>query len=87
MKLKMLSSLQIDGKRTELSIANTLNENKNLNIYSYKSKAFRIEQQDEYLKISFSGNLQKATNIDSINLNKEQVEKLISRLTEMKNNL
>ena len=76
-----------DGKRTELSIANTLNENKNLNIYSYKSKAFRIEQQDEYLKISFSGNLQKATNIDSINLNKEQVEKLISRLTEMKNNL
>jgi hypothetical protein len=58
-----------------------------LNIYSYKSKAFRIEQQDEYLKISFSGNLQKATNIDSINLNKEQVEKLISRLTEMKNNL
>ena len=57
------------------------------NIYSYKSKAFRIEQQDEYLKISFSGNLQKATNIDSINLNKEQVEKLISRLTEMKNNL
>ena len=87
MKLKMLSSLQIDGKRTELSIANTLNENKNLNIYSYKSKAFRIEQQDEYLKISFSGNLQKATNIDSINLNKEQVEKLINRLTELKNNL
>ena len=58
-----------------------------MNIYSYKSKAFRIEQQDEYLKISFSGNLQKVTNIDSINLNKEQVEKLISRLTEMKNNL
>ena|SRR5574344_210135 len=76
-----------DGKRTELSIANALKENKNLNIYSYKSKAFKIEQQDQYLKISLSGNLQKATNIDSINLNKEQVEKLISRLTEMKNNL
>jgi hypothetical protein len=56
-------------------------------IYSYKQKAFNIEQKDDYLKISFSGNLQKDSKIDSINLNKEQVEKLINRLTELKNNL
>ena len=42
---------------------------------------------DDYLKIPFSGNLQKYSKIDSINLNKEQVEKLINRLTELKNNL
>lgn len=76
-----------DGKRTELSIANALNENKKLKIYSYKSKAFNIERQEGYLKISLCGNLQKASKIDSINLNKKQIEMLISRLTEMKNNL
>ena len=76
-----------EGARTELSIANAINEKKNLKIYSYKQKAFNIEQKDDYLKISFSGNLQKDSKIDSINLNKEQVEKLINRLTELKNNL
>ena len=76
------------GQTSHVSIAyNAINEKKNLKIYSYKQKAFNIEQKDDYLKISFSGNLQKDSKIDSINLNKEQVEKLINRLTELKNNL
>lgn len=76
-----------DGIRTEHSIANALNENKKLKIYPYKSKAFDIEQQNEYIKISMCGNLQKASKIESVCLNKTEVEKLIDRLTEMKNKL
>ncbi len=76
-----------DGIRTEHSIANALNENKRLKIYPYKSKAFNIEQQNEYIKISMCGNLQKASKIESVCLSKKEVEKLIDRLTEMKNKL
>lgn len=76
-----------DGKRTELSIANAINESKKLKIYSYKSKAFNIEQQNEYVNISMCGNLQKASKIESVCLNKEELEKFIDRLTEMKNKL
>lgn len=74
-----------NGKRTESSIVNALNENKNLKIYSYKSNAFNIEQQNEYLNISMCGNLQKASKIESICLNKEEVEELINKLTKIQN--
>lgn len=74
-----------DGKRTELAIANALNEKKNLKIYSYKSNAFNIKQQNEYLNISMCGNLQKASKIESICLNKEEVEELINKLTKIEN--
>ena len=76
-----------DGKRTELSIASALNKNKELKIYSYKSNAFNIKQQNEYLNISMCGNLQKASKIESVCLSKKEVEKLIDRLSKMKEKL
>lgn len=75
-----------DGQRTEYSIANALNENKNLKIYSYKSKAFDIKKDGDYVKIALSGNLQKATKIEGIFLNKDEVFKLIEALSEVANN-
>ncbi|MGJ0298981.1 DUF262 domain-containing protein [Aliarcobacter cryaerophilus] len=74
-----------DGKRTERSISNAINENKKLKIYSYKSNAFNIEQQNEYVNISMCGNLQKVSKIESICLNKEEVEELINKLTKIQN--
>lgn len=76
-----------DGHRTELAIANALNENKNLKIYSYKAKAFDITSEGPYARLTMNGNLKKASRIDAIYLNEEQIDKMIERLNEIKNHL
>ena len=76
-----------DGKRTELAIANALKEKKNLKIYSYKSKALNIEKQDEYIKISMLGNLQKTTNSEGLFLDKNEVQSLIGTLTKIQDEI
>ncbi len=72
-----------DGSRTERSIANAINKKKNLKIYAYKSKAFDIKQDGNYAKISLSGNLQKATNIEGVFLNKDEVKNLMDSLSKI----
>jgi hypothetical protein len=75
-----------DGNRTEHAIANTLNEKKNLKIYSYKSKVFDIQQEGYYAKISMNGNIQKSTAVEGIYLDKQQIDYLIERLNMIKEN-
>lgn len=76
-----------DGHRTEHAIANAINENKKLKIYSYKAKAFDVTREGEYARLRMSGNLKRASKIDAVYLNEEQIDKMIAKLNEIKNDL
>jgi hypothetical protein len=56
-------------------------------IFPYSAKAFDITQDDKYVKIGFRGNVQRASKIESLYLNKDEVEALISELTKIKGKL
>lgn len=66
--------------RTNLAIRNALKNNKNLYIYPYKSDAFDITKEDEYIKLDFKKSVKQAFNTQGVFLKKVEVQKLIDQL-------
>jgi len=69
-----------DGIRTERSIVNAIKDNKNLTIFSYKTKALNITTDNQYINIKLEGNLKEASQHEGLFLNKEEAQNLISKL-------
>jgi len=69
-----------NGNRSERSINYAINKNKNLKVYSYKSKAFDITTDKKYINISLEGNLKKTSQHEGLFLNKEETQNLINNL-------
>jgi len=69
-----------DGIRTERSIVNAIKDNKNLTIFSYKTKALNITTDNQYINIKLEGNLKEASQHEGLFLNKEETQNLINNL-------
>lgn len=70
-----------DGYRTSKALTNALNEKKEVLVFPYKANAFYIDKKENgNVEINFFNRLRDINRIKSINLNKEQLEILISQL-------
>jgi hypothetical protein len=70
-----------DGYRTSIALEYALMKEKDINVFPYKTSAFEITKKENgFVEINFFNRLCDINRIKSVNLNKEQLEKLISQL-------
>lgn len=69
-----------DGYRTSRALANARKENKNIIIFSYKSKALEINQENDHTVLNFRLRLKNIDKIKKFYLNQEELSDFIERL-------